>query len=93
MSYLLVLLLVSFAFSGLGWIYFIYFFSIGYGFSVSALAVTIALLFRNVLTPMTAILCAVMFNVHFWITSGTLSVDARKEITRVQEDCIWAGCS
>ena len=61
MSYLLILLAVSLAVSGLGWIYFIYFFSIGYGFGVSALAVTIAVLFRDVLTPPTAILCAVMF--------------------------------
>ena len=39
MNYLLILLAVSMAVSGLGWIYFIYFFSIGYGFGVSALAV------------------------------------------------------
>lgn len=61
MSYLLTLLLVSLAVSALGWIYFIYFFSIGYGFGVSALAVTIAILFRDVLTVPTALLCAVMF--------------------------------
>ena len=61
MNYLLVLLLVSFVVSGLGWIYFIYFFSIGYGFGVSALAVATALLFKDVLTPPTAILCVVMF--------------------------------
>ena len=36
MNYLLILLAVSMAVSGLGWIYFIYFFSIGYGFGVSA---------------------------------------------------------
>ena len=61
MNYLLILLTVSLAVSALGWIYFIYFFSIGYGFGVSALAVTIAILFRDVLTPPTAMLCAVMF--------------------------------
>ena len=61
MNYLLVILLVSLTVSGLGWIYFIYFFSIGYGFAISALAVTIALLFKDVLTVPTAILCAVMF--------------------------------
>ena len=61
MSYLLVLLAVSLAVSALGWIYFIYFFSIGYGFGVSALAVTLALLFRDALTVPTAVLCAVMF--------------------------------
>ena len=61
MNYLLILLAVSMLVSGLGWIYFIYFFSIGYGFGVSALAVTMAVLFKDVLTLPTALLCAVMF--------------------------------
>ena len=61
MNYLLILLAVSLAVSGLGWIYFIYFFSIGYGFGISALAVTLAVLFKDVMTIPTAILCAVMF--------------------------------
>jgi steroid 5-alpha reductase family enzyme len=61
MSYLLILLLVSLAVSALGWIYFIYFFSIGYGFGISALAVTLAILFRDVITVPTALLRVVMF--------------------------------
>ena len=61
MNYLLILLAVSMAVSGLGWIYFIYFFSIGYGFGVSALAVTMAVLFKDVITLPTALLCVVMF--------------------------------
>ena len=55
MSYLLILLAVSMLVSGLGWIYFIYFFSIGYGFGVSALAVTLAILFKDVITLPTAL--------------------------------------
>ena len=58
---MLILLAVSMAVSGLGWIYFIYFFSIGYGFGVSALAVTMAILFKDVISLPTAMLCAVMF--------------------------------
>ena len=61
MSYLLILLAVSMAVSALGWIYFIYFFSIGYGFGISALAVAILIMFRDVITIPTALLCAVMF--------------------------------
>lgn len=61
MNYLLILLAVSLAVSGLGWIYFIYFFSIGYGFGISALAVTLAIIFKDVLTIPTALMCAVMF--------------------------------
>ena len=59
--YLWILLAVSMAVSGLGWIYFIYFFSIGYGFGVSALAVATAIIFKDVITVPTALLCAVMF--------------------------------
>ena len=61
MNYLLILFAVSMALSGLGWIYFIYFFSIGYGFGMSALAITMALIFKDVLTVPTALLCAVIF--------------------------------
>ena len=61
MNDLLILLAVSLAVSGLGWVYFIYFFSIGYGFGISALAITIAALYFDVLTVPTALLCVVMF--------------------------------
>ena len=50
MSYLYVLLAISFAISALGWIYFIYFFSIGYGFAISALSVAVAIIFHDVIT-------------------------------------------
>ena len=33
MNYLYILLAISFAISAVGWVYFIYFFSIGYGFA------------------------------------------------------------
>ena len=58
MNYLLILFAVSMLVSGLGWIYFIYFFSIGYGFGISALAVTMAVLFKDVMTLPTALLYA-----------------------------------
>ena len=61
MNYLLILLAVSMAVSGLGWIYFIYFFSIGYGFGVSALAATLAIYFKDVMSAPTITLCIVMF--------------------------------
>jgi steroid 5-alpha reductase family enzyme len=61
MSYLLILLAISFAVSAVGWIYFIYFFSIGYGLSISALSVATAIIFHNQLTLPTTILCGVLF--------------------------------
>ena len=53
MGYLYLLLALSLAISSLGWVYFIYFFSIGYGFSVSVLSVAI--------TWPVLLLCAVFF--------------------------------
>lgn len=61
MDYLLTFLAVSFAVSAVGWLYFIYFFSIGYGFAISALAVTSAIIFRDVVTLPVAILYGVLF--------------------------------
>lgn len=61
MSYLLILLALSFAVSSLGWIYFIYFFSIGYGFAISALSVASVIIFRDVISLPIAILAAVLF--------------------------------
>ena len=47
--------------SAIGWIYFVYFFSIGYGFAISALSVATAIIFRDVMTLPIAILCGVFF--------------------------------
>ena len=61
MTYLLILLGLSFAVSAVGWLYFIYFFSIGYGLTITTLAAATAIIFHNELTLPTAILCAVLF--------------------------------
>lgn len=60
MSYLWILLAVSLAVSAVGWKYFIYFFSLGYGFAIAALAVTMVIVFAGAITPPTALLCAVL---------------------------------
>ncbi len=61
MTYLLILLGVSLLVSAVGWKYFIYFFSLGYGYGVAALAITMVVLFSSVVTLPTAILCALLF--------------------------------
>ena len=61
MTYMCLLLLISFAVSAVGWLYFIYFFSIGYGFAISALSLATAIIFRDVITLPAAILCGVLF--------------------------------
>lgn len=61
MAYLLTLLAISFAVSSVGWIYFIYFFSIGYGLSISALSLATVIIFKDVVTLPALLLCAVLF--------------------------------
>ena len=61
MHYLLILLAVSLLVSAVGWKYFIYFFSLGYGFGISALAIATAVIFRDALSAPTVALCAAMF--------------------------------
>ena len=61
MSYLWILLAISFAVSAVGWIYFIYFFSVGYGLAISALSVASAVIFWDEMTLPAAILCGVLF--------------------------------
>lgn len=61
MTYMWLLLAISFAVPAVGWLYFIYFFSIGYGFAISALSLATAIIFRDVITLPAAILCGVLF--------------------------------
>lgn len=60
MTYLLILLGVSLLVSAVGWIYFIYFFSLGYGYGVAALAITLAILFWKAITPAMIGLCLLL---------------------------------
>ena len=52
---------VSLAASAVGWFYFIYFFSIGYGLSIAALATATAIIFADSITAPTAIFCCTLF--------------------------------
>lgn len=57
---LLVLFTVSMMVSSVGWKYFVYFFSLGYGFSIVALAAAMMLMFYRTLTLSAALLCVVL---------------------------------
>ena len=61
MTYMWILLALSLAVSSVGWYYFIYFFSIGYGLTISVLSVATAIIFHDVITLPIALLCAVLF--------------------------------
>ena len=56
-----ILLIVTLAISAIGWKKFLYFISIGYGFSIAGCAVAMAIAFSDVLTLPTALLCLVLF--------------------------------
>lgn len=61
MTYLWILLAVSLATSAVGWIYFIYFFSIGYGLSIAALAAAATIIFADSITLPAIIFCCTLF--------------------------------
>ena len=61
MTQLLILFAVSLAVSAVGWKYFIYFFSLGYGYGVAALAVTMGVMCHDALTAPTVALIALLF--------------------------------
>lgn len=61
MTTLLILLAVSLAVSAVGWKYFIYFFSLGYGYGIVALSVAMLVMFGSELSASTVALCALLF--------------------------------
>lgn len=69
MTYLLILLAVSLAVSAVGWKYFIYFFSLGYGYGVAALAVTMGVMHYDSLSLPTIALLVLLF--IFGVRLGT----------------------
>ena len=60
MTYLIILFLFSLGASVIGWKYFIYFFSLGYGLAISVLALVCGILFRTALSPVTVIACCLL---------------------------------
>ena len=61
MDYLWTLLAVSLAASAVGWVYFIYFFSIGYGLAIASLAASIVVIFHDAITAPITIFCITLF--------------------------------
>ena len=61
MDYLWILIAVSLTTSAVGWFYFIYFFSIGYGLSIAALSATTAIIFADTITLPAATFCSILF--------------------------------
>ena len=77
MTDLLILLAVSLAVSAVGWKYFIYFFSLGYGYGITALSAAMLLMYKGFVTWPTLVLC--MLLIIFGCRLGTyLLVRERK---------------
>lgn len=60
MTDLLILLAVSLAVSAVGWKYFIYFFSLGYGYGITALSAAMLLMYKGFVTWPTLVLCLLL---------------------------------
>ena len=60
MKCLLILFVVSLAVSAVGWKYFIYFFSLGYGYGIAALAITLLFMYGGSVLCSSIALCAML---------------------------------
>lgn len=69
MTDLLILFIVSLVVSAVGWKYFVYFFSLGYGYGVVALSVAMLLMYGGVLSGPTIALCTLL--IVFGLRLGT----------------------
>jgi len=79
MAELLILFAVSLAVSAVGFKYFIYFFSLGYGYGITALAVAMLVMFHSVLTWPTVVLCALL--IVFGCRLGTFLLMRERKAT------------
>ena len=79
MTDLLILFAVAMAVSAVGWKYFVYFFSLGYGYGIAALAITMGVLYHANLSVPTALMLVLLL--IFGVRLGTyLLVRERKAV-------------
>ena len=107
MTYL-VLLAVSLLLSAIGFWRYIYFFSVGYGFAVAGIGITLLILFHAVLTPVSCIAC-ILFIIYGVRLGGYLMIrevksaaynkilkpenDRSKTIPAGVKIAIWVSCA
>ncbi|MBQ8086507.1 MAG: DUF1295 domain-containing protein [Lachnospiraceae bacterium] len=106
MNELLIIFIVSMIISAIGFIMYVYFFSVGYGFSIAGIGVTMLILFRNQLKLCTVIMC-VLFIIYGLRLGGYLLVrelksTAYKSLLKNESKdhvpfgvkvCIWIACA
>ena len=108
MVYYIILAAVSLLISSIGFRYYVHFFSVGYGFGISGLSLTMFILFFAGLTPVTIAMCALLF-VYGLRLGGFLlyrelktpsygkhiSGDVKKgsEVSMIAKISIWLSCA
>lgn len=104
----LIMLIIALVFSSLGFIKYVYFISLGYGFSIAGIGAASLIIFRNVLTLPTVILCSLLivygcrlgfFLLFREIKSSAYRSTMKKEIKNGKDVnffaklCIWIPCA
>ena len=91
MKSLVILLVVALVVSSIGWKKFIYFISIGYGFSIAACAIAIAIIYRHSITVSTVLLCAILYVAE--ISPVAFMLDNKTAGAPVNDLWAWIGAA
>lgn len=73
-------LLVALLLSACGFLMYVYFFSVGYGFSIAGIGITLLILFRQNLTIWTILMCC-LFIIYGIRLGGYLALREMKSVT------------
>ena len=106
MNSLLIVFAVALVISAVGFIMYVYFFSVGYGFSVAGIGITLMILFRESLSPVTMIMC-LLFIIYGGRLGGyllyremkstnykkLLKGESREHVAVGVKICIWISCA
>lgn len=98
--------IVALVLSSFGFAMYVYFFSIGYGFSIAGIGVTLLVLFRDNLTVGTAIMCAlfIIYGLRLGLFLGIREIKSVAYKTLLKDEskhnvkffvkfCIWISCA
>ena len=106
MNELLIMLIVALVIAAVGFIMYVYFFSVGYGFSIVGIGVAMLILFRDSLTACTVIMCLLFIaygaRLGGYLLYRELKSTAYKKLLKGEskqnvpvgvKTCIWIACA
>ena len=106
MNDLLIIFIVSLVISAVGFIMYVYFFSVGYGFSIAGISLTMLIMFRDRLSLCTILMCALLliYGVRLggYLLIRELKSTAYKTLLKNESKdhvpvfvkiCIWIACA